>query len=108
MPVVFLNINRLYRADLTDTELYDITRRAWRMAARRRERVRLAFGVVQGHIKSVYQVAEADWKDCEGKFAGRCEFECVLTDEHQAYIGQSVSEFMPAGARFVVRYNFDQ
>ncbi len=34
-PVILVRINRLYRPDMSPTELYDTTRRSWRVGERR-------------------------------------------------------------------------
>lgn len=103
---IFLNINQFYRDGMSAADLYEATRRAWRVAACRRERVQYAAAVQGGTIRAVYQVES--WRPAP-EFAGRWEFEQAPPDaEWQSrYVGQPSDPYMPPGSRFVVQYNFD-
>lgn len=55
-PVVFIKINQLYRADMTDRELYDATRSAWRVNPKAKK-PEYALAVFRGVIREVYAIA---------------------------------------------------
>lgn len=104
---IFLNIGRLYQEGMSEEELYNVTRKAWRAATRRRGLVQYAAGVQGGIIRSVYCVES--WQPCtEPQFARRWEFTQLPPNDdlRQRYVGQSSAPYMPPGARFVVQYNF--
>ena len=113
---VFYNIAQGYRnlTEMYGTEekipaqaLYEATRKAWKSAPCRREKVQYAAAVYKGVIKAVYEVAS--WQECqEPQFAGRWEFNgSAATEAPQGdYVGKPASPHMPTGAPFVVAYNF--
>ncbi|RTQ50195.1 hypothetical protein EJV47_11210 [Hymenobacter gummosus] len=105
---VFLNVSRLYRVGMSEAELYDITRQAWRVAPCRRERVQYAAAVQGGLVRAVYRVRR--WRPCAvPKLAGRWEFEQAAPEAglRERYVGQPAAPYMPPGSRFVVQYNFE-
>ncbi|QBP42590.1 hypothetical protein [Paenisporosarcina antarctica] len=54
-PVVLKRLNLLFRYNMTDIELYDETRRAWRVRADR-EKAKYAFSVFVGIVHEVYTI----------------------------------------------------
>jgi hypothetical protein len=55
-PAILIRINRLYQYGMTDQELYDATRSAWRVSEEKREKVKYAFAIFEGVVREVYQV----------------------------------------------------
>lgn len=53
--VLLININKLYRREMTDTELYDATRKAW-VVGSRREKARFAIATYRGLTREVYEI----------------------------------------------------
>ncbi|HUX85796.1 MAG TPA: hypothetical protein VMW65_02240, partial [Chloroflexota bacterium] len=53
--LILIKINRLYRPDMTDNELYEATRKWWKCAPHRHE-PRLALAVYLGVVRAVYRV----------------------------------------------------
>ena len=95
-PAVLLNLNRLYRPDMTQLELYEATRGFWRIGPRR-DQVELALAVFQGVVREVFEVerwlpagtlsyTSRDASPFRG--SGRWEFEGRVAGEARArYIG---------------------
>ena len=55
--VILIRINKLYRYGMTDAELYDATRSAWRVGSRRSE-AEYAVAVFEGVGREVYKITE--------------------------------------------------
>jgi len=56
-PSMLIRINKLYRYGMTDAELYDVTRSAWRVGVKR-DRVEYAFSVFEGVVREVYRISQ--------------------------------------------------
>jgi uncharacterized protein len=54
-PSLLIRINRHYRYDLTEEELYEVTRGIWKVGMRR-EKTEYAFAVFRGIIREVYSI----------------------------------------------------
>ena len=96
---ILITINRLYRSDMSDKELYEATRGVWRIGIRR-EGAEFGMAVYRGVVREVYRIK--DWypagtltyetRDTEDvNLSGRWEFEgSVAKDIRDEYIGYSV------------------
>ena len=103
----FLNLNQLYRPAMSDDELYQAARQAWRVATWRRAKVRYAAAVHDGSIRAVYAVGR--WRLClVPELLGRWKFDRISrsSGDFGHLIGQSSAPYMPRGARCAVQYNF--
>jgi hypothetical protein len=56
-PAVLIRINKEYRYGMTDAELYDATRSAWRLGERK-EKAKYAFAVFEGVVREVYRITQ--------------------------------------------------
>jgi len=54
-PSLLIRVNRLYRENMTDRELYEITRGVWVAGPKTRD-VKYAFLIYKGIIKEAYEV----------------------------------------------------
>ena len=70
LHVLLIHINRLYRRDMTAKELYEATRKAWKIGERR-EKADYAAPVYRGLVREIY-VIESWQRSSEGE--GRWEF----------------------------------
>lgn len=88
LPVLLIHINRLYRRDMTEEELYEATRKAWKVGERR-EKADYAAPVYRGLVREIY-VIESWQRSSEGK--GRWEFVGKPAGEEirDQFIGHSV------------------
>ena len=54
--IIALKVNRSYNENMTETELYDITRGYWRIDIKRAQYVDYAMSVYEDTIKEVYKI----------------------------------------------------
>ena len=80
-------------------ELYEITRKEWRLNPRRDPDY--AFAIHGGVVRGVFRIDR--WEP--GVQPGRWMFEGTADDEmERRYVGQDVSEYFPPGAANPVQY----
>lgn len=106
---LLVTINKLYRSDISDLELYEATRGFWTVGAQRNS-VDFVMAVYQGIVLEVYRVdqwypagtLEYQSRDAEPyKGSGRWEFSGeVAHDVRDEYVGYSVGK----GGQNPVRY----
>jgi uncharacterized protein len=115
-PSLLIRISQLYRAGMSDQDLYDATRSAWVVAESRRKNVKLAFSVYEDVVREVYQItgwlpggstfnAAADARRRRMR-VGRWEFVGVKAPERirKKYVGRYVGDHFRRGGRNPVRY----
>lgn len=97
---ILFKVSRLYRADMTARELYDITRSSWKLGGRR-EKAEYAIALYQGVAKEVYRIhswhpAEVlpdDNRDVSSwKYKGRWVFEGAVAEDavRDLYVGNKM------------------
>lgn len=107
---MLITINKLYKSDLSEIELYHSTRGIWKVGERRNS-VDYAMAVYQGIVRAVYSVdswypaGTTDYGDrdiSEYKGTGRWEFIGCLApkDISELYVGKSVGK----GGQNPIRY----
>ena len=65
-PVMLITINRTYRPNMTDTELYEATRKWW-VIGKRRECAKYAVATYRGETLEAYEIHEWYPEEYEGK-----------------------------------------
>jgi hypothetical protein len=114
-PSILITINKLYRSDMTPTELNEATRGIWKVGPRR-ESAEFAMAVFQGVIRQVYKIKKP-WlragklqyhtRDTTG-FArsGRWEFDGEVAPERlrKKYVGKSVRHVLGHGSQNPIHY----
>jgi len=113
-PAIVIRINDLYRPDMTEAELYDATRSAWRVG-KRCESAELAFCVFEGVVREVYEIT--GWLQGGSTFThqrmgrkqlsrDRLEFVGTIADERirKRYVNRFVGHEFPSGAQNPIRY----
>jgi hypothetical protein len=114
-PAILIRINKLYRYGMTDAELYDATRSAWKVGPRRREQAELAFAVFEGVVREVYRIET--WLKAGSTFnhrtggrsgprPGRWEFVGVIAeaDVRRRYVNRYVRDRFAQGAQNPISY----
>ena len=106
---LLITINRLYRSNMSNEELYEATRGIWKLGSRR-ENAEFGMAVYQGIVREVYRIESwhhagtlpYNTRDADGfKESGRWEFEgSVATDIRDEYIGN----FVGLGGQNPIRY----
>lgn len=56
--VIAIKINQAYRENMTELDLYEVTRGYWKVDVKRAEKADYVFSVYKGMIKEVYKVKE--------------------------------------------------
>lgn len=120
--VMIIRINKLYRYDLTEDELYNATRAYWIVNKENADQVDYVFSVYKNRILEVYKVAK--WFDAgttympvrrgdEGEADyewlrehGRKEFVGQIADEEirNKYKDKSVEDIFPFGSENPIKY----
>lgn len=111
---MLVRINKAYRYGISDVELYDATRSAWRVGDNR-DGVDYALAVLEGVVREVYRIT--GWVAagstfnvrCNGKAvrrAGRWEFIGTLAEPEvrRRYVNRYVGHLFPAGAQNPISY----
>ncbi len=106
--IVIIKINKSYRAGMSETELYDVTRGCWKRKIASVENADYALAVVYGIVKEVYQIDE--WLPAENEVretipyneavdAGRIIFKGRTADEkiRKRYLDYSVAGLFKRG-----------
>tara|TARA_B100001175_G_C19428284_1_gene599822 strand:- start:226 stop:993 length:768 start_codon:yes stop_codon:yes gene_type:complete len=115
--ILMLRLNQHWRPNMSEGELYDITRGIWKLGAKR-ERVELVLAVSNGIVRQVY--IPDSWHpagtttyshkhpDIEEKHRSRWEFvgKPATAKEHLEYMHKDVSGFYKKGEQTSTRYTF--
>ena len=119
--VMLIKINRRYRNDMTDFEIYEVTRGVWRISPETAARIEYVFAVYGGVVLEVYKVA--GWfpagttqyvsrNDLLGEIdqalSPRYEFvgKIAAEDIRKKYVHKSVLSISSHGAQNPIRYIF--
>jgi uncharacterized protein len=102
-PIMLININKLYDRQMTDVELYDATRKAWVVGARR-ENVKYAVATYHGLTREVYEIK--DWYQIEVKGKTRWGFTGVKASDkiRDSLRYKSIEDYVKQGAANPIRY----
>lgn len=99
--VVLIRINRKFRLEMSDGELYDATRRSW-IINPERHNPRWAFAVYAGIVRAVYRID--NWEpapDNERRLGFTGEQDPELESR---YVWHQVSHYMQPGAQNPIKY----
>ncbi|MFC2946810.1 hypothetical protein [Virgibacillus sediminis] len=109
--VMLIRLTKAFRYDLTDIELYDTVRGAWRIGDNR-EKVDYAFAVFDGIVHEVYKVE--GWFKAGSTFntrgrldnESRWEFVGRIADDtmRSKYLRKSVEHYLTRGAQNPIKY----
>lgn len=55
-PVILIRINRTYKKNMSERELYEATRKAWRLNPERANGAKYVFSVYKGTVKEIYEM----------------------------------------------------
>lgn len=104
-PSILIKINNTFSYDMSEGELYEATRKAWKINIERASKAKLIFSVYRGIIRGIFQ--DCEWsKIKEGKDKGRGIFIGKPADQIylNKYLDKSVSLFQERGAIYPIRY----
>ena len=99
-PLLLININRLFKRDMTIEQIYEATRSAWRLGDDR-NKAKYAVATYRGLTREVYRINE--WYQVEDR---RWAFKGERANEktRNKYRHKSIVHLFPKGASFPVRY----
>ena len=116
--VILIRINKLYRQQMSEDELYEATRGIWKVGIRRKK-ADYAFSVYKAKIIEVFSINSwlhactlpyktRNMKEAISKVTvqGRWEFDGQLAEDkiRNKYIGKSVKQYLPTGASNPIIY----
>jgi hypothetical protein len=101
-PLVLIRVNQAYKHGMNTEELYQITRKHWKMSDRVKS-YPYACSVYLGIVREVYAVTK--WYESK-EVIGRWEFEGVIAPEdvRARYLHTSVAHLLPQGSQNPFRY----
>jgi hypothetical protein len=102
-PAILININRLYKRDMTSEDLYYATRRAW-VVGWRRERAKYAIATYRGLTREVYKIER--WEQVAELGPNRWEFHGRLADDEirKKYRYKNIEGLFQKGAANPIKY----
>ncbi len=103
-PAILITVNRLYRRNMNEDELYEITRGNW-VVGQRRNKAKYGFCVYNGIVRQVYEIQR--WfpikaRKQEARTQDRWRFDGIVAQDLQHYIGGNVEKYI--GAQNPIRY----
>jgi uncharacterized protein len=99
--IVLIRINRRFHYGMSGDELYEATRKWWKMAPSRRPDY--AFAVYDGVIRAVYRIDPDGWE--RDPATGRRAFTATRDAEmEERYAWSDVSDRLPRGGQNPIRY----
>ena len=104
-PSILININNLYRRDMTESEIYNATRTSWKISLNSVSDIKIAFSVYRGIIREVFTVNR--WLPSP-EVKGRYMFEGKIApkDVREKYLNKSVSKYWKRGSQNPIKYVF--
>ena len=102
-PAILININALYRRNMSVSEIYEATRQSWKISTGRAAGIRIACSVYHGVIREVFFVHR--WyrpSDANGRAV--FEGERATEDIRKKYLHKSVAKYWTKGAQGPIRY----
>lgn len=115
VPAILIRVNKLYRYDMTVTELYEATRGIWKIG-QRRYKVQYAFAIYRGIVREVYRIKS--WHKAgttkyktrprnDTNTSGRWEFKGeIANDIRKQYVDKSVAKYFPNNSQNPIKYVF--
>ncbi len=108
--ILLVNLNKSYdseKAKIGRVDLYEITRKFWRMSKAKAEKIRYVLGVYRGIVRTVLKVEGHEWAEGNVQTGEvfkreRCCFEGEL-DNSSPYMNMDVSDY-PFGSGAAIRY----
>lgn len=100
-PVILININKLYRPNMSPTELYEATRKHWRVSIRRVSTIQIACAVYRGIIREIFTIHQ--WLPSQ---KGRSYFEGEVAPRkiREKYRHKSVAKYWKQGSQSPIKY----
>ncbi len=103
-PLLLININHLYNKNknMSYDEIYEATRKSWKVSLDRVKRIKIACSVYRGIIREVFIMEK--WEETSEK--GRRQFFGVKAPEEirEKYLNKSVNKYWKQGSQNPIKY----
>ena len=104
--VLLITPRKLYERNMSEGELYEITRGNW-VVGDRRNKAKYAFALRNGVVLQVYNIDR--WfrvkaRSLEQKHQNRWRFEGEIANDMKNYVGKSVASYITLGSRNPLKY----
>ena len=103
LPVLLVNVNKFYRREMTDSQLYNVARGPWILGPRR-EQIQYVIATYQGLTREIYQVRKWVTVRYKGKqrwaFKGRLARDSVRKELRY----KSIKSYFKRGASNPIKY----
>lgn len=100
--VILININRLYHPDMSETELYEATRKHWKVSAQHASSIETACSVYRGIIQEVFAIHQ--WLPSPEGGRSYFEGEIASPEIREKYLYRSVKEYWKKGSQNPIKY----
>lgn len=97
--VILINLNRLYHHKITETELYEATRKSWKLGLKR-EKAKYAIATYRGLTREIYKINS--WFQEEDRWAFEGDKADYTIRNQLRY--KSIKSFFPKGAANPIKY----
>jgi len=104
-PTILININNLYRRNMTQNEIYEATRKSWKINIERISNIKTACSVYRGIIREVFFIEK--WmpsQEVEGRFMFQGKI--APKDVRDKRLNKSVSKYWKKGSQNPIKYVF--
>lgn len=102
-PVMLININKLYKRNMTESDLYEAIRQSWKIG-KNRDKVKYVLWNYKGIVREVYEIK--DWFPINHNWKIRRWFNWVIANENirEKYINWLLKEYNKKWAANPIRY----
>lgn len=102
-PMILININNNFQRNLSTEEIYEVTRKSWKISMKSVANIKIACAVYRGIIREVFVINK--WlPSLENN--GRFEFEGVVASKNirEKYLNKSVAKYWKQGSQNPIKY----
>ena len=102
-PAILFFINNFYQRDMSEKEIYDATRKSWKVRISHVSDIKIACSVYRGIIREVFTINR--WLPSP-EVKGRYMFEGKVAEKNvrEKYINKSISKYWKKGSRNPIKY----
>lgn len=100
-PTILINIRKLYYPDITQKELYEATRKHWKVGVRAKT-VKLACSIYRGIVREVFTIQ--CWLPSSEKGRSYFKGKVAPLNTRDKYLNKSVSKYWKRGSQNPIKY----
>lgn len=103
--LIAININNLYYYWITNSEIYESTRKSWRLNLDRAKNIKYALSVFRWIVREVYEINDWYFSKKQNWF-DRYEFQWMIAKKNirEKYINKDVSEYFSKWSQNPIKY----